>query len=98
MLRLNTPYHSGFLRPPNSGPGGRRFKSSLPDQCFQLRSFSRCAISWDPTFRTPRNVGHPAETGNLKSPYYGKVALAAIEQDMADYPLGSTSLTFDCSN
>src|SRR5262249_13588484 len=27
--------HSGFFRPPNSGPGGRRFKSSLPDQSFQ---------------------------------------------------------------
>ena len=32
MLRGNSQCHSGFFRPPNSGPGGRRFKSSRPDQ------------------------------------------------------------------
>jgi len=35
MLMRTARCHSGIFRPPNSGPGGRRFKSSLPDQLIQ---------------------------------------------------------------
>src|SRR5581483_4228360 len=53
-----TQAHSSPLRVLISGPGGRRFKSSLPDQ-FHFESISACGRR-NPTFRKARNVGHPA--------------------------------------
>src|SRR5947209_6392730 len=56
-------------RAPGSGPGGRRFKSSLPDQRFSIYVFKGIAQAFDvPTLRKRREgwgtlglfrVGHP---------------------------------------
>jgi hypothetical protein len=52
MLPQRVRCHSDFLGPPNSGPGGRRFKSSLPDQLFST------SYSSDTTSKTDHMVLH----------------------------------------
>jgi hypothetical protein len=62
--------HSGFFRPPTSGPGGRRFKSSLPDQFFisqsALTRFWPCPKRASDIGRVAHSFAHIANEWGLR--------------------------------